>query len=74
MKGLFLGVALASISFVAASHASDVSRLIGSEQGLQRVTPHGHGPAAPKPSPSPVCNNVCTTGTIGNTPPCCPVG
>ena len=68
MKGLFLGMALASVGFVGASHASDVSRLMGSEQGLERVAPHGHGPAAP--SPTPVCHAACITLNTG----CCPPG
>ena len=70
MKGLVLGMALASVGFVAASHARDVSHLIGSEQGLERVVPHGHGPAAPSPSPTPVCHAACVTINTG----CCPPG
>ena len=68
MKGLLLGIALASVSFVASSHANAVSRLLGGEQGVERNVGHGHGPAAP--TPTPVCNALC----INTAPPggCCP--
>ena len=69
MKGLIFGVALASVGFVAASHASDLAGLVSAQGKVH----YGHGPGgSPAPNPSGGCecdHSVVRSAANGI---CCP--
>ena len=69
MKGLIFGIALASVGFAAASHASDLAGLVSAQSRVH----YGHGPGG---SPAPNPTNTCSCGDRVNlnaaNPTCCP--